>query len=82
MLDRLDKIRDNLQQNLTRVENLVRTYETHPNAQRRGRKNAAVLGKLVGSLLDLAPHGLAASERRSRLVRSCGLATYYGCPGM
>ena len=49
----LEKIRYNLQQNLARVENLVTTYETHPHAQGRGRKNAAVLDILRAAVVLL-----------------------------
>ena len=49
----LDKIRYNLHQNLARVENLVKTYETHPDAQGRGRKNAAVLDILRAAVVLL-----------------------------
>ena len=44
--------------------------------------NGGSMRELEGLLLDLAPHGLAVSERSSRLVRLHGLAIYYGCPKM
>lgn len=49
----LDEIRYNLEQNLSRVENLVKTYENHPDAQGRGRKSAAVLDILRAAVVLL-----------------------------
>src|SRR5437867_708503 len=49
----LDKIRENLEHNLTRVENLVKTYESHPDAQGKGRKSVEVLDILRASVVLL-----------------------------
>ena len=49
----LDKIHYDLQENLARVENLVKTYETHPDARGRGRKSAAVLDILRAAVVLL-----------------------------
>lgn len=49
----LDKIRSDLQQNLARVESLVKTYETHPQAKGQGRKNAEVLDILRAAVVLL-----------------------------
>lgn len=49
----LEEIRDNLKQNLARVENLVSTYESHPNAQGKGRKSAEVLDILRAAVVLL-----------------------------
>ena len=48
-----DKIADNLKQNLARVESLVETYETHPDAQGQGRKSAQVLDILRAAVVLL-----------------------------
>ena len=49
----LDQMRYNLEQNLERVENLVHTYETHPDAQGQGRKSAEVLDILRAAVVLL-----------------------------
>lgn len=49
----LDGISDNLDQNLARVENLVVTYETHPDAQGSGRKPADLLDILRAAVVLL-----------------------------
>ncbi len=49
----LDRIRDNLRQNLDRVENLVHTYESHPHAQGAGRKSVEVLDILRAAVVLL-----------------------------
>jgi hypothetical protein len=49
----LDTIRDNFNENLARVENLVVTYESHPDAQGRGRKTAEVLDILRAAVVFL-----------------------------
>jgi hypothetical protein len=49
----LDQIRYNLAQNLARVENLVKTYETHPQAQGKGRKSAELLDILRAAVVLL-----------------------------
>jgi hypothetical protein len=49
----LDPIRDNFNENLARVESLVSTYESHPEAQGRGRKSAEVLDILRAAVVFL-----------------------------
>ncbi len=49
----LEKIRDNLEHNLARVESLVRTYENHPDAQGQGRKSTEVLDILRAAVVLL-----------------------------
>ena len=49
----LDQMRYNLDQNLARVENLVITYETDPDAQGQGRKSAQVLDILRAAVVLL-----------------------------
>lgn len=49
----LDKIKDNLKHNLDRVEALVATYESHPDAQGQGRKDAKVLDILRAAVVLL-----------------------------
>ena len=49
----IDDIRSTLDQNLSRVENLVVTYESHPDAQGRGRKSAEVLDTLRAAVVFL-----------------------------
>lgn len=49
----LDTIRSNLEQNLARVENLVKTYESHPDAQGQGRKTVEVLDILRAAVVLL-----------------------------
>lgn len=49
----LDGIRDNLQHSLDRVENLVCTYESHPDAQGAGRKSVEVLDILRAAVVLL-----------------------------
>lgn len=48
-----DKIADNLKHNLARVESLVTTYESHPDAQGQGRKPAEVLDILRAAVVLL-----------------------------
>lgn len=49
----IDQIRSTLEQNLTRVENLVSTYEGHPDVQGQGRKPAHVLDTLRAAVVFL-----------------------------
>ncbi len=49
----IDAIRDNLAQNLARVENLVAVYESYPLAQAKGRKSAEVLDILRAAVVLL-----------------------------
>ena len=49
----LDKITENLNHNLTRVESLVTTYESHPGARGQGRKAAEVLDILRAAVVML-----------------------------
>jgi hypothetical protein len=49
----LDKIKENLTHNLARVESLVATYESHPDAQGQGRKAAEVLDILRAAVVLL-----------------------------
>jgi hypothetical protein len=49
----LDKIKENLDHNLARVENLVKTYESHPDAQGQGRKSTEVLDILRAGVVLL-----------------------------
>ena len=49
----LDDIRNNLAENLARVENLVLTYESHPDAQGPGRKSAELLDILRAAVVLL-----------------------------
>lgn len=48
-----DKLTQTLKENLARVESLVSTYESHPDAQGRGRKDAAVLDILRAAVVLL-----------------------------
>lgn len=48
-----DKISENLAQNLARVESLVSTYESHPDAQGQGRKSVEVLDILRAAVVLL-----------------------------
>jgi hypothetical protein len=49
----LDEIQANLDQNLARVESLVDTYESHPDAQGQGRKSTEVLDILRAAVVLL-----------------------------
>ena len=49
----IEEIRENLEQNLARVEKLVCTYESHPDAQGKGRKSAEVLDILRAAVVLL-----------------------------
>jgi hypothetical protein len=49
----LDRIQDNLRHNLDRVESLVSTYESHPDAQGAGRKSVTVLDILRAAVVLL-----------------------------
>jgi hypothetical protein len=49
----LDEIKENLRQNLDRVESLVQTYESHPDAQGQGRKSTEVLDILRAAVVLL-----------------------------
>src|SRR5688572_17484721 len=49
----LDKIKENLKHNLDRVESLVATYESHPDAQGGGRKAVEVLDILRAAVVLL-----------------------------
>lgn len=48
-----DRIADNLKQNLERVESLVTTYESHPDAHGAGRKTVQVLDILRAAVVLL-----------------------------
>ncbi len=49
----IDQIRNNLNYNLTRVENLMSVYESHPDVQGQGRKSAEVLDILRAAFVLL-----------------------------
>lgn len=49
----LETIRENFEQNLDRVSSLVSTYESHPDAQGKGRKDAQVLDILRAAVVLL-----------------------------
>jgi len=49
----LEKITDNLNHNLARVESLVATYESHPDTQGQGRKGVEVLDILRAAVVLL-----------------------------
>jgi hypothetical protein len=49
----LDTIRENFEENLERVENLVTVYESHPDAHGEGRKSAQVLDILRAAVVFL-----------------------------
>ena len=88
----LDTISDNFNENLARVENLVVTYESHPDTQGRGRKSAELLDILRAAVVflhaaledalrsiarwKLPAAGSAVLDDASRGVRSCA-----GCRG-
>lgn len=49
----VNEIRSTLEQNLERVEQLVRTYGSHPDAQRQGRRSVEVLDTLRAAVVFL-----------------------------
>lgn len=49
----LEEIRENLDENLARVERLLQTYEEHPEAQGAGRKSAELLDILRAAVVLL-----------------------------
>jgi hypothetical protein len=72
----LDQMRYSLEQNLARVENLVQTYETHPDAKGKGRKSAAVLDILRAAvvLLHASLEDVLRSTARWKLPMAAGAA--------
>jgi hypothetical protein len=48
-----DRLQQTLKQNLARVESLVQTYESHPDAKGRGRKSAELLDILRAAVVLL-----------------------------